>query len=481
MSKEIQKDVHTVEQLVMLIRNGTLSAESVVKTALESAKLHTGINAFTYLNVDAALTKASEIDQRIKSGKSCPPLAGLPICIKDNIDVESLCTTGATLAFKGLKARKNSSVVSRLVDAGAIVIGKTNLHELAFGITGTNFSSEFGSTKNPYDITHITGGSSGGTAAAIAARIVPVGLGTDTSGSIRIPAALCGVVGFRPSVGQGGVERRYAIDGVIPISHTNDTVGSMAASVKDIAYLDAVITGEAEIPPIPISELRLGMPRSYWRNLDSEVAEVCRGFCDVLKAHGATIIDMDFPELDGLLEKISVPVVLHEPINDIPTYLKSNGYSDITLEDITQQICNPDVKAAFDTILEDAFGADYQAAIEIYRPQLRKMFDDGFKHHQIDALFFPTTPIPAIPGTPDDAFGNVKINGAGAVSVFETYIRNTNPGANAGLSCLSIPIGTTKKGLPIGIEFDGVVGSDLKILSIGLSIEAITAPLQPPF
>src|SRR5262249_23731083 len=154
------------------------------------------------------------------AGRLLPRLAGLPIIVKDNINTKNLPTTGGTPALKGFTPNGNAPTLQALLDAGAIIIGKGNMHELAFGITSTNLAPFAGPVKNPYNQSLIAGGSSGGSAAAIAARIVPAGLGTDTGGSVRIPSALTGTVGFRPSVGNGGAERRYNGEGVIPISHT---------------------------------------------------------------------------------------------------------------------------------------------------------------------------------------------------------------------------------------------------------------------
>ena len=227
------------------------------------------------LDSAGAMAAARRIDAMRDSGNTLPRLAGLPIVVKDNINTANLPTTGGTAALRGVQPKSNAPSLQKLLDAGAIVIGKSNLHELAFGITSTNLTPFAGAVKNPYDRTRIPGGSSGGTAAAIAARIVPAGLGTDTGGSTRVPAALCGIVGLRPSVGNGGAQRRYTdTNAVVPISHTRDTVGPMARTVADVALLDAVITGSPLATAVPLRGLRIGVPASFWAGMDSQLAAV---------------------------------------------------------------------------------------------------------------------------------------------------------------------------------------------------------------
>ena len=232
----------TAAEIVASIRDKKMTAVGAVRAALERAEQLKDLNAFIILNKDAALAAAAQVDAGQKTGV----LAGLPIVVKDNINTADMPTSGGTPALQHARPTKNAPSLQKLLDAGAIVIGKTNMHELAFGITSTNLSSFAGPVKNPYDTTRIPGGSSGGTSAAIAARIVACGLGSDTGGSTRVPAALTGTVGLRPSVGNGGAQRRYHDDNlVVPISHTRDTVGPMGRTVADVALLDSVITGTA--------------------------------------------------------------------------------------------------------------------------------------------------------------------------------------------------------------------------------------------
>src|SRR3979411_434336 len=255
------------------IRTGKMTAVSAVQAALERAEKFKNLSAFIVLNRDGALAAAAQVDAGQKTGV----LAGLPIVVKDNINTADMPTSGGTPALQNARPARNAPSLQKLLDAGAIVIGKTNMHELAFGITSTNLSSFAGPVKNPYDKTRIPGGSSGGTSAAIAARIVACGLGSDTGGSTRVPAALTGTVGLRPSVGNGGVERRYDdANLVVPISHTRDTVGPMGRTVADVALLDSVITGTPMAQAEPLRGKRLGVPAACWSGAGRDVENVMK-------------------------------------------------------------------------------------------------------------------------------------------------------------------------------------------------------------
>ncbi len=185
-------------QAVAAIRDGHVTAEAYVSTLIARAKALSDLNALIVLDEAGALAAARAVDAARAAGTTLGPLAGLPIVVKDNINTKDLPTTGGTAALRNVRPTANAPSLQKLIDAGAIVLGKSNLHELAFGITSTNLTSFAGAVKNPYDKTRIPGGSSGGTAAAIAARIAPAGLGTDTGGSTRVPAALCSIAGLRP-------------------------------------------------------------------------------------------------------------------------------------------------------------------------------------------------------------------------------------------------------------------------------------------
>ena len=205
-----------ISSLSKLQSNGDITSIALINDALERAEQFSHLNAFISVDANGAAAKAKELDRMRAEGRVLGPLHGIPIVVKDNIHVTGLQNTAGTPGLKGFVPLISNEVVTRLEAAGAVIIGKTNLHELAFGITSNN--TGFGAVINPYDDSLIPGGSSGGTAVAVSAGIVPAGLGTDTGGSVRIPPALTGIVGFRPSMG------RYPSDAVTPISHTRDTV-----------------------------------------------------------------------------------------------------------------------------------------------------------------------------------------------------------------------------------------------------------------
>ena len=448
-----------------------------MRAALERAGQTKDLNAFIILNRDGALAAAAKVD----AGETKGALAGLPIIVKDNINTADLPTSGGTPALQNARPGRNAPSLQKLLDAGAIVIGKANMHELAFGITSTNLSSFAGPVKNPYDKTRIPGGSSGGTAAAIAARVVTCGLGSDTGGSTRVPAALTGTVGLRPSVGNGGAERRYDdANLVVPISHTRDTVGPMGRTVADVALLDSVITGTPVASAEPLRGKRLGIPASFWSGLDRELASVAIAARAKLADAGVVLVDVDMPGLFEQNAKVSFPIALHEPVADIPAYLRASGIEGITLADIAAKVASPDVQGAFGAITADVFGAAYPDVMSVQRPALQKIYEAYFRDNRLDGILFPTTIAPAPAIDMEKGSSEISVNGGTPAPTFDTMIRNTDPGSNAGLPGLSLFAGMTAGGLPVGLEIDGPVGSDTKLLGLGLSIEAILGLAPPP-
>jgi len=461
----------SASEALTALREKQFSATSYAEAVLARSEALKQLNVFIHQDSEALLRAAALADERLAESVDGAPLLGLPLAVKDNIDTADLPTTGGTPAFRDWRPSANAEVMQALLDAGAMIAGKTNMHELAFGITSNN--QTFGAVGNPYDGNLIPGGSSGGTAAAIAAHILPAGLGTDTGGSCRIPAALCGCVGFRPTHG------RYSQAGVIPISHTRDTIGPMARSVADIKLLDSVCAGQ----PLasfdkPIDQIRIGVPATYfYENLDYDLEIVVAKALERFRGKGVQLIDVDVENIQALNETISFPIALFEVLRELGVYLYRHGQS-ISVPELVAEIAGEDVKGLLTSLMGDNAvpPALYREVIDKGRPALQRTYANYFKENELDALVVPTTPIPARPIGEDET---VDLNGE-QVPTFVTYIRNTDPPSNAGLPCLSVPAGLTESGLPVGVEFVGPSGGDAAVLEIGSAFEAIIGPLPAP-
>ncbi len=437
------------------------------------------LNAFTYLDprvaqrFDAGFGGSWGTDE-VPNAAHRAPLAGCQIVVKDNIDVAGMPCTLGTPALRHHVATHDAVAISRLRAAGAEIVGKTNLHELAYGITSAN--AAFGPVRNPHDPRYFAGGSSGGTAAAIAAGLVRAGLGTDTGGSSRIPAALCGIVGFRPTLG------RYPMAGVALISPMRDVIGPMGRSVRDVAVLDAVLAGVSPvgIEPIDLRTIRIGVPREHFQeNLDSSVAQALERVVTRLRETGATLIDADLPNVAAVDAAVSFPVVLYETKAALETYLAGTG-SNVTLAALYEQIASADVKEIIAQVIGGAIPEPvYREALTVHRPALRALYRNYFAEHRVDAVLLPTTPLPARPIEGSDRV--VTLNGA-SVPTFATYIRNTDPASNAGIPGISLPAGRysppdgTAAPLPVAIELDGPADSDRRLLAIAAAVESALRP-----
>ena len=461
-----------VAEAAMAIRAGDLTAESLAAGLIARTKANADLNAFVKFEPEAILESARNADLARKQGKALGRLHGVPICLKDNIDAVGYATTACTPALADNKPRKDAPIVASLRREGAVIFGKNTMHELAFGITSNN--TAFGAVRNPYDPHMIPGGSSGGTAAAVAARLAPAGIGTDTGGSIRLPAALCGVSGLRPTL------KRWAQQGIVPIASTRDTAGPIARSVSDLCILDSVATGAVDDrPEIDLRTVRLGVPKKhYWENLDSDVETVCSDALEHLSAIGITLVEVDLPEIEAVNQAVSLTVALYEPRVDIPAYL-SGVNSDIALGDIIRKSSNPDVRRIMQGLLDEQTqisASAYHAAIGTHRPRLVRLFADCFARAGIEATIFPTSALSARPIGDDES---IEWNGC-RLPTFATFIRNTDPGSNAGVPGVSLPIGVSRTGLPIGLAMDGPAGTDRRLLAIAARIAENIPRIPPP-
>ena len=488
-------------QALAAYKAGSLTATAYITTLINRAKSLSDLNAMISIDEIGALAAAKQVDADRAAGKTLGVLAGLPFVVKDNINTKDMKTTGGTSSLRDFQPKTNAPSVQKLLDAGAIILGKSNLHEWAFGITTTNFTLGIDPItkaanrpgKNPYDTSRIPGGSSGGNGIAIAARFAPVGLGTDTGGSTRVPASFCGIAGFRPSVGDGaGQGRRYpdTVNDALPISTTRDTVGPMGRTVADIALLDAVITGGAVPTAKALKGLKIGLPAAFWTDLDDSIRTVADAAKKKLADAGVVFVDADLVGIMDLNDTMSFPIALHEPVAAIPAYLSANSAPVTTVAQVQAGLASPDVVGAFGAIAGDVFAAAYAAAMVPTtggRAQLQKLYKDYFAAQGVECVLFPTTllPAPKIDAVEGSSSGKLPYTVGGmakqtARDTFGTCIFHTDPCTNAGIPSLSIPAGLTAGGLPVGMQIDGPLGSDTHLLAIGMGIEAVWGSIKAP-
>lgn len=454
------------------IRNGEVTAERYAAALLERCQQCKALNAFITLPRERVLEAARAADRFRSTGGKLGPLHGLPIPVKDSVNTKDMPTTGGTPALRSFRPKEDAPIVRALLAAGAIVLGKTNLHELSFGWTSNNLA--FGAVHNPYDTQRIPGGSSGGTAAAVAARMAPLGIAEDTEGSIRVPAAMCGIAGFRPTT------TRYVSTGVVPITPLFDQVGPHARTVGDLALFDSVVTRDWS--PLPATELtgtKLGLARSYWfRGLDSEVERVADEALRKLQDAGAVLVEAEIPELARLVDLTTIPVQNHDVRSSLEKYLKEYG-TGVTPDQLIAQ-ASADIQGDFRDLLPGGkfFVSDsaYEAAVDVHLPRLREIYREYFGRIGVAAIVFPATmiPPPLIGEDVEVAIGPKKV-------AFETAVaRNIAPGSTAGLPGLVLPAGTARGGLPIALEFDGPAGGDRSLLALGLTVQRVLGPVPAP-
>lgn len=450
----------TVAQAAEWISRRKISSLEYCNALIERCEAHSHLNAFS--DCDWDMLRA---DARCADAGPAGRLSGVPFALKDNIDTAKLTTTAGTGALAGFRPGRDAPVAAALFAEGALLGGKANMHELAFGITTNNAVT--GASRNPHDPAMIPGGSSGGVAVAVAARLMPAGIGTDTGASVRLPAALCGCVGFRPTVG------RYDNRGIVPISHTRDTAGPMTRSVEDAMLIDAVLSGDRlDTRPVAARGLRIGVPRQHFHaDLDASVAHAAERSLRRLADAGVDLVEIDMPGIARLNADVSAPVARYEFTRDLVAYLRGHGV-DLDLHRVLDQIGSPDVRRVLETELTAPVPeAVYRQAVGASRRALQAAYADYFGENRLDAAIFPTSPLPARPIGHDET---VELNGR-QVPTFDTYIRNVDPASNAGIPGISLPAGQTAAGLPVGMELDGPAGSDQRLLRIARLFEPMMA------
>jgi Asp-tRNA(Asn)/Glu-tRNA(Gln) amidotransferase A subunit family amidase len=454
---------------IAAMKRGEMTAERYASTLLARCKAAESLNAFITLQPEQVVEAARAADKRRQANAQLGALHGLPIPLKDSINTKDMRTTGGTRALRDFRPRVDAPLVTKLLDAGAIVLGKTNLHEISMGYTSANLTS--GAVHNPYDSTRIPGGSSGGSAAAVAARLAPLSVAEDTAGSIRVPAAMCGIVGFRPTTG------RYPSQGVLPMTRLFDQLGPHARAVSDVILFDAVVSGERQpITPTSLRGVKLAVIRDYYfADLDSEVSRLMESGLRRLTDAGAMIVEARIPDLGALVAKTAFPIIVHDLAPSIATYLAEFG-AGVSVDQVFRD-AGSDIKgniAATKSIVPS--DTEYRALVSVTRPLLQERFASTFKSMGVSAIVFPTTPIPPVRITQ----GPTIVVRGNEVPFDSFFGHNVVPGSTTGLPGLVLPLGLTRDGLPVGIEFDGPAASDGALLGLGLSLERALGTIPPP-
>jgi aspartyl-tRNA(Asn)/glutamyl-tRNA(Gln) amidotransferase subunit A len=442
----------TIAEFGRQLRAGAVTAERAVQDCLRLIdEQQPRLNAFILVMADEALRQARELDREHATGHDRGPLHGVPITVKDLLDVRGTPTTAASRVREGHVAQRDAEAVAHLRMAGAIIVGKTNLHEFAFGTT--NEDSAFGPARNPHDPTRSPGGSSGGSGASLAAGIGFATIGTDTGGSIRIPAAACGVVGLKPSFGE------VSIDGVVPLSRTFDHVGPLTRSVADACLVYHALLGDpAAIPPapMPLSGVRLAVPRPYFCELlDAGVRAAFDGAVARLRSAGAHVDEIELHHAADL-----AAVYLHIVLGDAAAYHAA------TLDSMPDRYTrNVRLRLEMGRYL---LAEDYVRALA-GREVLRREVDAALGQH--DALLMPTLAIPA----PPIGAASVDIDGKDE-PVRNVMLRLTQLFNVTGHPAISIPAGTTAAGLPCAVQLAGCRQQTDALLRIALACEPHITP-----
>lgn len=459
-------------QALALLRRGDLGALTYVDALLRRLQACEALHAMTHLDPDGVRAAARLADALPAADRGL--LHGLPIVVKDNIDAAGLPCTAGSPALQAHRPARDADCVAPLRRAGALVLGKSNLHEFALGVTSGN--AAYGAVRNPHAPNRIAGGSSGGTAAAIAARLAPVGLGTDTGGSIRIPAALCGVVGFRPSTG------RWPARGVVPISvPSRDTAAPMARSVADCALLDAVVCGVAsDLPVVTPRGLRLGVPKAFWTDLHAGLAGQLEGALGRLAAAGVALVPVSIEADLAAVGEVGLTIAMAENLPALRDYFADHGLP-FDASHLAAAIASPDVRAIIDHLAQGGGpdAATYASALSAVRHRLQPAWARVFSNHLVDALLLPTTPLPAARiGESESVWMDNR-----PWPTFASYVRQCGPASVLGLPSISLPAGcVAEQGeqLPVGLMLDGPRGSDRRLLAIAAALEPLLPTTPEP-
>lgn len=447
----VQPPVHqSIDALGRRLRSGSVTAVQLVEECLARIEATDRLlNAFILVSAEAARRQAAIADDELATGHDRGPLHGIPISLKDLVDVEGQPTTAASRVREGHIAAQDALVVTHLRRAGAVFVGKTNLHEFAFGTT--NEDSAFGPARHPLDETRSPGGSSGGSAISVATGMAIASVGTDTGGSIRIPAAACGLVGFKPAVGD------ISTDGVVPLSWTLDHVGPLASSVTDAWHVYRALSGQVDVAPLRATEMtrvRLALPRRYFCEvLEPGVRASFETAIERLRTQGAAIDEVAVTQADRTAA-VYLPIVLSE----------AAAFHAATLEASPERYTTP-VRLRFE-MARYVLAEDYLLARR-GREVLRVAVDEALDGY--DALVLPTLPLVAPP------IGEVAraIDGV-SYPVRNLMLRLTQLFDITGHPALTLPCGFAG-GLPVGLQLVGRQRGASDLFHAALAVERALA------
>lgn len=485
----------SIQEVLNRISSGETTARAVVESAVEAAeKLNDTLNAFLEIDRTGALKRAAAIDEALKTqSRTAPagaasdvalepqshgaPLIGVPIAVKDNICVRGLQTSCGSKILGDYQAPYNATVIERLLEAGAVVIGKTNCDEFAMGSSTEN--SAFGAVKNPWDMARVPGGSSGGSAVAVAAGIVPAALGSDTGGSVRQPASLCGVVGLKPTYGRNS---RY---GLVAFASSLDQVGIFGRSVRDVATVLGVIAGrddhDATTADVPVPDYvaglkrdvkgaRIGFPSSlFGEGLDTGVRKAVEGAVDAYRELGAEIIDIELPHAKYCVAVYYI-IATAEASSNLARYDGVRyGFRAEDAPELRQMYrrtrdegFGPEVKRRImlgTYVLSSGYYEAYYAKAQQVRALLKNDFRRAFE--SCEAIITPTSPTPAF------LIGE-KVDDPLAMYLNDVYTVTANL---AGVPGMNVPCGLSSDGLPIGFQLLGPYWSEPTLLNLGHAYE----------
>jgi len=455
----------TIEELAALLARRKISPVELTELFLHRIeRQNPALNAFLTVTAEHGLAAARRAEKQLLRHRGSQrekfPLLGIPITLKDNIWTRGIRSTAGSKILRDFVPPEDSTVARKLVRAGAILLGKTNLNEFAYGITGGN--AHYGPVHNPWALDRIPGGSSAGSAVAIAAGLCAASVGTDTGGSIRVPSAFCGTVGLKPAFG------RVSVFGTMPLSPSLDHVGPLARSVADAAILLGLIAGRDPLDPTssprpvedfrgalrkPLRKFRLGRPREhYWEKLDVEVRRAAEAAVRDMEKRGAVVREVSLPHLKESLDAatdISLAEALH--VHEAAGFFPARAAE-----------YDPEVRHRI-----EAGGKvpahRYLAGFDV-RKRLLDEFDAAFQ--DVDAIVAPTVPVPApLIGAESVQIGGEQIGARAAI------VGHSRPANFTGLPAISIPCGFTRDGLPVGLQLIGRPFDETTLLRIAFSHE----------